>query len=41
MLPIAALGGAAVDDKGKTRCASWGCDHISPRSPHIHGSMNQ
>ncbi|MFB0916531.1 MAG: hypothetical protein QMB49_00855, partial [Collinsella sp.] len=46
---IATLGGAAVDDKGKTPLPAviesalreLGCDHISPEvTPYIHGNMN-
>ena len=46
---IATLGGAAVDDKGKTLLPAaiesalreLGCDHISPEvTPYIHGAMN-
>ena len=46
---IAALGGAAIDDKGKTPLPAviesalreLGCDHISPEvTPYIHGNMN-
>ena len=47
---IAALGGAAIDDKGKTPLPAviesalreLGCGHISPEvTPYIHGNMNQ
>ena len=47
---IATLGGAAVDDKGKTPLPAaiesalreLGCDHMSPEvTPYIHGNMNQ
>ena len=46
---IAALGGVAVDDKGKTPLPAaiesalreLGCDHISTEVTHyIHGNMN-
>ena len=46
---IAALGGAAIDDKGKTPLPAviesalreLGCYHISPEvTPYIHGNMN-
>ena len=46
---IAALGGADVDDRGKTPLPAaiesalreLGCGHISPKvTPYIHGNMN-